>query len=61
MFSWVNFLTYVTVTSATPGPNNILSMNNGGQLGLRKSYRFNLGIFVGFFIVAFGTSMLCHA
>ncbi len=61
MFSWVNFLTYVTVTSATPGPNNILSMNNGGQLGLKKSYRFNLGIFVGFFIVAFGTTMLSHS
>ncbi len=61
MFSWVKFMTYVTVTSATPGPNNILSMNNGGKLGLRQSYRFNLGIFVGFFIVAFTTTMLSHA
>lgn len=48
MFHWINFLTYAVITTATPGPNNIMSMSNAGRVGLKKSYPFNLGIWVGF-------------
>ena len=48
MFSWFSFLTYAIVTAVTPGPNNIMSMSNGGQLGFRGALPFNLGIWAGF-------------
>lgn len=51
-FNLIPFLTYVIVTAGTPGPNNITSMSNASRLGLKKSYPFNLGIWVGFSIVA---------
>lgn len=51
MFHWLNFLTYAVITTATPGPNNIMSMSNAGRVGLKKSYPFNLGIWVGFMAV----------
>lgn len=51
MFNWISFLTYAVITAATPGPNNIMSMSNAGRLGFKKSFRFNLGIWVGFTVV----------
>lgn len=48
LFQWINFLTYAVITTATPGPNNIMSMSNAGRVGLKKSYPFNLGIWAGF-------------
>jgi len=45
------FLSYVIVTSFTPGPNNIMSMSNAGRYGFRKSISFNIGIFFGFLII----------
>ena len=48
MFSWLNFLSYAVVTAATPGPNNIMSMSNASRLGFRRSFPFNLGIWLGF-------------
>lgn len=36
MFNWFAFLTYAVITAATPGPNNIMSMSNGGRLGFRE-------------------------
>jgi threonine/homoserine/homoserine lactone efflux protein len=35
----------------TPGPNNIMSMNNAKNVGFKKGIIFNFGIFVGFFVV----------
>jgi len=49
------FLSYVLVTSFTPGPNNIMSMSNASRYGFRKSIRFNYGVFFGFF----GIALLC--
>lgn len=49
------FLSYVLVTTFTPGPNNIMSMANASRYGFRRSIRFNIGIFFGFFVVI----MLC--
>jgi cysteine/O-acetylserine efflux protein len=45
------FLSYVLVTSFTPGPNNVMSMSNASRYGFRSSIRFNVGIFFGFFSV----------
>jgi threonine/homoserine/homoserine lactone efflux protein len=35
----------------TPGPNNIMSMNNAKNVGFKKGIVFNFGILTGFFIV----------
>lgn len=48
MFNLISFLTYLVITATTPGPNNIMSMSNASKYGFRKSFPFNLGIFVGF-------------
>jgi len=45
------FLSYVLMTSFTPGPNNIMSMSNASRYGFRKSILFNVGVFWGFFCV----------
>lgn len=51
MFPTASFLSYIMITAITPGPNNILSMSAASRLGFKRSFPFNLGIFVGFVIV----------
>ena len=51
MFSIYQFLIYIFITAYTPGPNNIMSMSNAVRYGFKKSFKFNLGILVGFSIV----------
>jgi len=51
MFPWQAFLTYIIIVAITPGPNNIMSMNNAIQKGFRKAMPFNFGIFFGFVFV----------
>ena len=60
MFSWLNFLSYAVVTAVTPGPNNIMSMSNAGRLGFRKSFPFNLGIWVGSSVVMLVCTFFCN-
>ena len=55
---------------ATPGPNNLMSMSNGGRLGFRRALPFNFGIWAGFsavmllcnvaFPTLFSTQLLIH-
>lgn len=45
------FLSYVLITTFTPGPNNIMSMSNASRYGFKRSIFFNVGIFFGFFII----------
>lgn len=45
------FITYVVVTTFTPGPNNMMAMSNGLQYGFRQTLRFLAGVFVGFLFV----------
>jgi cysteine/O-acetylserine efflux protein len=45
------FITYVLVTTFTPGPNNMMAMSNGLHDGFRKTLRFLFGVLVGFFFV----------
>lgn len=51
MPNFAAFLSYVILTTFTPGPNNIMSMSNASRYGFRKSIKFNVGIFFGFFII----------
>ena len=57
--SWLHFLSYAVVTAITPGPNTIMSMSNAGRLGLRRSFPFNLGIWLGFSIVMLLCTVFC--
>lgn len=51
LFHLIDFLIYCFVTAYTPGANNLLSMSYAAKFGFRRSFRFNLGIAAGFFIV----------
>ncbi len=59
MFNWAAFLTYAIVTAVTPGPNNIMSMSNGGRLGFKGALPFNLGILFGFAAVMLICTFFC--
>ncbi len=52
MFNTGAFLAYILEMSFTPGPNNIMSMNNARRLGFRRGFSFNMGILAGFLLVA---------
>jgi cysteine/O-acetylserine efflux protein len=45
------FLSYVTMTTFTPGPNNIMSMSNASRYGFKRSMRFTAGVCAGFFLI----------
>ncbi|MCK5153807.1 MAG: LysE family transporter [Spirochaetales bacterium] len=51
MFNLIPTLTFVFVTTFTPGPNNTMSLISGKNNGYKKSIKFMLGIFSGFFIL----------
>lgn len=44
-------ITYILITTFTPGPNNISSAAAGVQLGLKKSLPYLFGMATGFFVV----------
>ncbi len=46
------FVSYVLLTTFTPGPNNIMAMSNASRVGFRRGLRFNAGVFVGFLVIA---------
>jgi threonine/homoserine/homoserine lactone efflux protein len=50
-FNLAAFLSVVLIATFTPGPNNILSMSRAAQIGFRKSFRLNLGMFAGFIVI----------
>ncbi|WP_225999783.1 LysE family transporter [Paenibacillus sp. BJ-4] len=45
------FLSYALVTSFTPGPNNIMSLDSARRLGLKKAFPFMLGVTAGCFAI----------
>ncbi|ADM68457.1 Cysteine/O-acetylserine efflux protein [Paenibacillus polymyxa E681] len=47
----IPFLSYAIVTSFTPGPNNIMSLDSARRLGLRKAFPFLLGVTAGCFAI----------
>ena len=58
MLNFYPFITYVFVTTFTPGPNNILSMSNGLRYGYRRILGFLAGITTGFFVVMLVSGLL---
>ncbi|WP_078431519.1 LysE family translocator [Metabacillus halosaccharovorans] len=46
--SIVAFFSYVMITSLTPGPSNILMMNEARKFGFAGSWKFSAGILAGF-------------
>ena len=48
---WAALISFVVVTSFTPGPNNVSSMSLGISFGYRKSLLFLGGIAAGFVVV----------
>lgn len=52
------FLSYVFITSFTPGPSNLLVMNESRRYGFKGSIPFNIGIVSGFVILGIVTSLL---
>ncbi|MFO7848333.1 MAG: LysE family transporter, partial [Spirochaetia bacterium] len=45
------FLSYVFVTTFTPGPNNVSSASMGTNYGYRKTLRYIFGILSGFSMI----------
>lgn len=56
MINLIPFLSYIFITTFTPGPNNILSMMNAKEYGFKKSLGFNFGVFSGFIILMIACS-----
>ena len=59
MFPWIAFLTYITVTAVTPGPNNILSLSNASRVGFRRALPLNLGMWAGFTMITLLSAVFC--
>ncbi|MBT2575026.1 LysE family transporter [Bacillus sp. ISL-51] len=55
--SIIAFLSYVIMTSVTPGPSNILMMNEARRAGFIGSWRFNSGILSGFAVLGILSGM----
>lgn len=56
MINLIPFLSYVFVTTFTPGPNNIMSMTNANRDGFKKTINFNFGVFAGFMVIMLACS-----
>lgn len=56
MINLAPFLSYVFVTTFTPGPNNIMSMTNANRDGFKKTINFDLGVSAGFFVIMLACS-----
>lgn len=59
MFSWASFLLFAFVSTITPGPNNIMSMSLGLQIGFKKTLVFNAGVLTGFSCVMLLCAFFC--
>ena len=51
MPNFAAFISYVLITTFTPGPNNIMSMSNASRYGFKKSLKFNFGVYIGDIII----------
>jgi len=58
---WAPFLVYMFTTAVTPGPNNILSMENGRRKGFVRALPFNLGVMAGFSAISLASAFFLSA
>src|SRR5690625_943737 len=54
----LGFLSYVIITSITPGPSNILMLNEARKFGFLGSWRFSSGILSGFAVLGIMSGVL---
>src|SRR5699024_12389044 len=54
----LGFISYVIITSITPGPSNILMMNEARRFGFIGSWRFSSDIFLEFVVFGFMWAVL---
>ncbi|MCC6007336.1 MAG: LysE family translocator [Rhodobacteraceae bacterium] len=54
---WLAFAAFAVVSAITPGPNNMLLLASGLNLGLRRSLPFLAGISAGFSIMLAGVGL----
>lgn len=54
------FFSYIIIMAITPGPNNLMAMQESRLRGFRGSYPFLLGLFVSFFILDFFTFLFMN-
>lgn len=60
MFPWLPFLTYLVVSSLSPGPNTLSALSNAGRLGLRRALPFCWGVGAGVFVATLLCAALCQ-
>ncbi len=54
----ISLISFVVITTFSPGPNNISSASMGGMYGYKKTIPFLFGIASGFFVVMIGCAYL---
>ncbi len=52
------FTSFIIITSFTPGPNNIASASFGMLLGYKQTFKFLMGVVVGFFLMLWVCALL---
>jgi cysteine/O-acetylserine efflux protein len=57
----IPLISFVLITTFTPGPNNISSASMGLMYGYKKTFKYLLGITSGFFIVMIACAYLSSA
>ncbi len=58
---FIPLISFVVITTFTPGPNNISSASMGVMLGYNRSLNYLLGIAAGFFFVMLACAFLASA
>ena len=56
----LSYLPYITVTTFTPGPNNIMTLYAVSTAGWKKGSRVIFGIFTGYSAVMIFIILFCH-
>jgi len=52
------FLSFIVITSFTPGPNNIACASFGMLIGYKQTFKFILGVITGFFFILWICALL---
>ncbi len=53
------FISYMLISTFTPGPNNVMAMTNAAKYGYKRSVRFCAGVFIGFTFVNALCAVFC--
>lgn len=54
------FLSFIVITSFTPGPNNIACASFGMLIGYKQTFKFILGVATGFFCILWLCALLSN-